>query len=558
MRRTIFRSMCGMALLAMVLAAFLITGLMCLESQNGMKEAVKTEVRYLSSAVEVSGDSYLEHLASRGDGNEINRITWIDEGGSVLYDSFADQETLENHSARPEIVQALRAGNGESTRYSRTLAEKTYYYASRLEDGSFIRVASTTKSGLAAVIGMIPLMFIMAVLLMIMTVILSEIRTKQIVAPINELDLDYLQEESIYDELSPLVRRLEKQKETIRRQLENMREKQEEFTAITENMNEGFLVIDKNSDVLSYNSSALRILGIDIADAEGENVNVLSFNRSANFREAVDTALKGKSCEKMMELNGHHYHLLANPAAESADQYGAVVVILDVTEQQNREVLRREFSANVSHELKTPLTSISGYAEIMKNGMVQPKDVPRFAEKIYVEAQRLIVLVGDIIRISQLDEGKVGLEKGLVDLHSAVSNVAERLRTAAQVSGVQIFLEGNSAMVQGNSQILDEMIFNLCENAVKYNRENGTVHIETGTDENGHSYVSVTDTGIGIPEEEQERVFERFYRVDKSHSKNIDGTGLGLSIVKHGASYHNASIKLESTPGKGTCIRIIF
>lgn len=558
MKRKIFWDMCRIALFAMVLATLLTTGLMCLELHQDMKQTVMTEVRYLESAIEVGGEEYLNHLASRGDGNSINRITWIGADGSVLYDSFADNKNLENHRDRPEVKQAIKQGRGESTRHSSTLAEMTYYYASRLQDGTVVRVASTTKSGLATIVGMIPVMLVLTVLIMGASMILADKQTKKIVEPINRLNPDYPQQEKVYDELSPLVHRLEKQKATIAHQMETLREKQEEFSAITENMKEGFIVVDSHADVISYNSSALRILGIDAVHAEGSGINVLSFNRSDNFRQLVDTVLKGESCEKNLELNGRYYQIIANPVVESHEKYGAVVVILDVTEMQNREALRREFSANVSHELKTPLTSISGYAEIMKNGLVQPQDVPRFAEKIYIEAQRLITLVGDIIRLSQLDEGKVETEKRPVDLYSIMTGVAERLHPVAERSGIRIITSGRSVMVIGNARILDEMVFNLCDNAIKYNRHKGYVRMEVGTEKNGHPYISVTDNGIGIPKEEQERIFERFYRVDKSHSKNIGGTGLGLSIVKHGAIYHNAVVKMDSTPGIGTHVKIIF
>ncbi|MGN0157719.1 MAG: ATP-binding protein [Brotaphodocola sp.] len=557
MKRKIFWNMCRVALFAMVLATMLTTGLMCLELQHDMKQKVVTEVRYLSSAIEVSGEAFLEHLSSHGDGNLTNRITWIDEDGSVLYDSFADRESLENHKDRPEIQQVLKQGRGESTRYSNTLAEQTYYYASRLSDGTIIRVASTMKSGLAAMVGTIPVMLVMAMVIMGVTMLLAEIQTKKIVEPINRLNPDAPQEEKVYDELSPLVHRLEKQKETIARQIETLREKQEEFTAITENMKEGFLIVDSHADVISYNSSALRILGVDGVYERGSGMNVLNFNRSGNFRQVVDTVLKGERCEKTLDLNGRHYQIIANPVVEAQDKYGAVVVILDVTEQQNRESLRREFSANVSHELKTPLTSISGYAEIMKNGLVQTQDIPRFSEKIYMEAQRLIMLVGDIIRLSQLDEGNIEIEKQPVDLYSVMKHVAERLQPVAQKKDIHISCEGHSAKVPGVEQILNEMVFNLCDNAIKYNRQGGFVKMEVGVLK-GKPYLSVMDNGIGIPKEEQERIFERFYRVDKSHSKSIGGTGLGLSIVKHGAIYHNASVKMESTPGKGTCVKIIF
>ncbi len=557
MKQKIFWNMCRVALFAMVLATLLTTGFMCLELQKEMRQTVMTEVRYLESAIEVSGQDFLHQLASRGDGNTINRITWIDEDGDVLYDSFMDTETMENHSDRPEIQQAMEHGRGESTRHSSTLAEQTYYYASRLSDGTIIRVASTTKSALATMFGTVPVMIIMAALIYGAAMVLADRQTKRIVEPINRLNPDSPQEEKVYDELSPLVRRLEKQKETIEQQMKTLREKQDEFRAITENMKEGFIVVDSRADVMSYNSSALHILGIDEGFAENAGMNVLNFNRSESFRQVVDEALAGQRSEQKLELYGRFYQIIANPVVESPGRYGAVVVILDVTEQQNRETLRREFSANVSHELKTPLTSISGYAEIMKNGLVQPQDVPRFSEKIYIEAQRLITLVGDIIKISQLDEGKVEMEKRPVDLYSIMNNVAERLQPVADRCDIRLSISGRSAIVFGAAQILDEMIFNVCDNAIKYNRSGGFVEMQTGV-ENGHAYVQVEDNGIGIPQEDQERIFERFYRVDKSHSKNIGGTGLGLSIVKHGAIYHKANVEMNSTLGKGTRVKIIF
>lgn len=557
MKRKIFGSICMVALFSMVLATLFNTWILSRDMQTQMKRAVETEVRYLESAMDTAGAEFLEHLKSRGDGNSINRITWVGTDGEVLYDSFADKETLENHAARPEIRQAFQSGAGLSTRLSDTLAERTYYYAARLEDGSVIRVASTMRSGLASMVHTIPWMALMAAAIFAATMGIAELQTKRIVEPINRLNPDEPQAEKVYDELSPLVRRLEKQKETIREQMETLREKQEEFEAITEHMHEGFIVVDSKADVISYNGSAARILGVDMQQTEDANINVLSFNRSESFRQAVDAALAGKRGEQNLELNGRHYQIIANPVVESWDKRGAVVVILDVTEQQNREDLRREFTANVSHELKTPLTSISGYAEIMKNGLVQPQDMARFSEKIYTEAQRLITLVGDIIKLSRLDEEKVESEKMAVDLHLIAVSVAERMKDVAKNSKVSLVLKGDSAVVQGNSQILDEMIFNLCDNAIKYNQPDGYVIISTEM-ENGRPVLTVEDNGIGIPTGEQERIFERFYRVDKSHSKQIGGTGLGLSIVKHGAIYHKAKVEMDSALGKGTTVRVVF
>ena len=556
MKRKIYWNMCLVALFSMIVGTLVTTWLLCQDLQQQMQRSVMTEVRYLEAAIEVGGQDYLDKLASRGDGNLVNRITWIQADGTVLYDSYADRENLENPGARPAGKEALEKGRGESVRTSDTLAEQTYYYASRLEDGTVIRVASTTRSGLATMIHTIPWMVVMAVAIFGATMLVADVQTKRIVAPINNLDPDAPQAEDVYDELSPLVRRLERQKDTIKQQMETLREKQEEFTAITENMREGFIIVDSKADVISYNSSAARILGSDW-NGTGANVNVLSLNRSASFRQVVDEALSGRHSEQVLDLNGRHYQIIANPVVESGDKWGAVVVILDVTEQQNREELRREFTANVSHELKTPLTSISGYAEIMKSGLVQAADMGRFSEKIYMEAQRLITLVGDIIKLSQLDEEKVGEEKSAVDLYHIAGAVVERMKDVAAKARVSLDIAGHSVVVQGAEQILDEMIFNLCDNAIKYNRPYGEVHVTVGV-EDGHPVLTVADTGIGIPEEDKDRIFERFYRVDKSHSKQIGGTGLGLSIVKHGAIYHKARVEMESTLGKGTTVRVVF
>lgn len=572
-KRKIYWNLCLVALLTMVVSALITTLLLCQDLQTQMRQAVMTEVRYLESAMEVSGEDYLSHLKSRGDGNSVNRITWVDANGSVLYDSYADSESLENHKDRPEIAAALKNGRGESVRTSRTLAEQTYYYAARLTDGSVIRVASTTKSALATVFHTVPVMIAMAVLIVLGVLILAEFQTKRIIAPINQMNPDDPQAGDVYDELAPLVRRLEKQKETIRQQMEILKEKQEEFSAITENMREGFLVVDSKGDVMSYNKSALKLLGISEGEegmlsrhgnAEWEehekkdaNVNIISINRSENFRRVVDEALKGSHCEEMLDVGNRHYQIIANPVAESEERSGAVVVILDVTEQQGREELRREFTANVSHELKTPLTSISGYAEIMMNGMVQPADMGRFSGKIYKEAQRLITLVGDIIRLSQLDEEKVQMEKSPVDLHLLASDVVKRLQDVAKKNQVTLMLTGKPTVVNGNPQILDEMIYNLCDNAIKYNKPFGEVEVNVAMIKD-HPVLTVEDDGIGIPPEDQERIFERFYRVDKSHSRQIGGTGLGLSIVKHGAIYHKAKVELKSAPGEGTTVRITF
>ena len=378
--------------------------------------------------------------------------------------------------------------------------------------------------------------------------------SKRILRPVNAIDLEHPEQSEVYEELSPLLSKIYNQNRVIDSQIEELQRKQAEFTAITENMSEGFLVIDDHTDLLSYNSGALRLLG---AEAGLSRRSVLALNRSEGFRKAVELSLSGEHCEQLFEREGRYLQIIANPVYHEEHVAGAVLVILDITEKHARESMRREFTANVSHELKTPLTSISGTAEIIKNGFVKPEDIPHFAGNIYDEAQRLITLIGDIMRLSQLDEDSVPFEKGPVDLYELASSVLCRLEAAAGKRGISLTLSGEHATVNGVSQVLDEMVFNLCDNAVKYSRENGHVRVFV-SEENGHVALRVEDDGIGIPAADQARVFERFYRVDKSHSKEIGGTGLGLSIVKHGAAFHNARVALESELGKGTTVTVTF
>lgn len=580
MKKKIYRSMCLMALLAILLSAFMTTVVYYNNLKDQMHREVTTEAHYLAAGLNQAGMEYLDSLPGNVRGAEKSRITVVSQDGTVLYDNFADSSSLENHKDRPEIQSAFKTGSGSGTRTSSTLSETTFYYALRLTDGTVVRVANTTKSVLAGILEMTPLLCAAAAAILVLSMILAEEQTRGIVQPINDINLDHPSETKIYDELAPLVGKVERQQETIRRQMDTLKAKQREFSAITENMSEGFLVIGKRGEVVSYNSSALRILGVEPSAVEekedetgyriqgyesgtgaegtaGGRINILSFNRSHIFRTSVDRALEGNHSEQNMELGGRVYQIIVNPVLEGEEVSGAIMVILDVTEKAEREDLRREFSANVSHELKTPLTSISGYAEIMKNGLVRPEDMRRFSENIYQEAQRMITLVGDIIKLSQLDESQVELEKADVDLYDIARGVTERLKGQARVQKVELKLTGTSQRVFGTAQILDEMIYNLCDNGIKYNKPGGHVTISI-SEEHGHPVVLVEDDGIGIPETDQERVFERFYRVDKSHSRQIGGTGLGLSIVKHGAIYHGARVEMESKIGVGTKVRIVF
>ncbi|MFQ6829338.1 MAG: ATP-binding protein [Acutalibacter sp.] len=550
MRKKIFKNMCLLALVTILLSSLLVTIVYYANSDARMKSEVREETRFVRGAVELSGQDYLATVE-----NTANRITLIDTDGTVLYDNQADPATMENHSDREEFQEASTAGAGEATRISDTIAEQTFYYAVKLQNGQVLRVAATTDSVFAAVLAVLPWILGVEVLVAVCTVLFSNFLTKKIVAPINRLDLDHPADNEIYDELSPLLGKISRQNEVIAQQMKSLREKQEEFTSITENMSEGFLVLDNNTDILSYNTSALRLLGAETVPAES-HVSALALNRSAGFRSAVDGALAGKRSEQLVR-QGRCCQVMANPVLRDGEVEGAVVVILDITEREERENLRREFTANVSHELKTPLTSISGFAEIIKNGIVKPEDIPRFAGNIYEESQRLVTLVDDILNLSRLDEADVQLEREDFDLSSLARDVAGRLKASAKKNGVVITVIGDKAEINGVKSIVDEMVFNLVDNAVKYNKQNGRVTVTVDSSSDGTA-LTVTDTGIGIPQADVDRVFERFYRVDKSHSKEIGGTGLGLSIVKHGAAFHNAKVSLQSTEGEGTTVRLVF
>ena len=403
-------------------------------------------------------------------------------------------------------------------------------------------------------VSMVQPLLIILVLSLILAAVLANRLSKGIIRPILDLDLEHPEECDTYDELSPLLTRIRRQNDTIRGQMDQLRQRQQEFSALTENMTEGFVLLDQKGHVLSYNSGALRLLG---AIPPGGEANVLTLDRTDAFRRVVEQVLDGVRGQTRLDRQGRCVHLLADPVFREGAVSGAVLVLLDVTEREQGERMRREFTANVSHELKTPLTAISGMAEIIKDGLVDPKDVAGFAGDIYKESQRLISLVEDIIHLSRLDEGGVGLETAPVDLLELCRRVMERLEPAAKRAGVSVSVEGMPATIHGIPAVLEEMVYNLCDNAIKYNRPGGSVALNLSLGEK-EIELSVADTGIGIPAEDQERVFERFYRVDKSHSKEIGGTGLGLSIVKHGAALHNAAIRLESAPGHGTTVRLIF
>mgnify|MGYP002568417462 FL=1 len=548
MNNKIFKSSFLTTLFVLIATIALIMGVLFDFFEDQIQKEIENEAEYLAQAVENEGIQFFDSF----DVNE-NRITLISADGTVIFDNQIDAASLDNHAEREEIKQAMETGSGMSTRYSKTLTEKTVYYALKLSDNNILRVSTDQYTVVTILLGMVQPLLIVLIIAFVLTIILSSRVSKAIIKPINELDLDCPENNETYEELTPLLKKISIQKQIITKQLSEAHQKQEEFNLITENMNEGFLVIDKNTNILTYNSAALKLLGVESTELKP----VLSVCREKNFRDAVDLVLSGEKSVNMIERFGRTYRIIANPVFENDSVIGAVIIIIDVTEIEKGDEMRREFTANVSHELKTPLTSISGFAELMKNGDVAGETVVDFSKSIYCEAQRLISLVNDIIKISELDEGNFLAENERVDLYDLAGEIIERLKSEAAKKNISFSLIGSQAEVLGVPKILDEMLYNICDNAVKYNKENGTVDIIINqTDKKVN--VIVRDTGIGIPQEHQQRVFERFYRVDKSHSKKVGGTGLGLAIVKHGAIYHNAEIKLESEENKGTTITLTF
>ena len=549
MTKKIFRSTVVSAAVILVLGITLVMAALYQYLGKEIDSELEKEGEYLSYGVESDGVTYLEQIK-----NSDARITYIAQDGTVLYDSQADISKMKNHSDRKEFQEAQKHGNGYAERISDTLAEKTVYYAIRLSDDSVLRVSNTRASVLALVLRLVPSLIVILVILLILAGIISSRMAKKIVEPINQLDLDYPEENEGYEEIGPLLSKIHKQNRQISVQLENARRNQEEFAIITENMQEGLLVIDAYTMILSGNSSVWRMFQMK-EPKTGQSV--YSLDRNEDFRKVIEYALKGQHGSALLNLDGEFVQMIANPVFREERVVGAVLLLMNETEKIQRENLRREFSANVSHELKTPLTSISGFAEIIQDGFVKDEDIKKFAGRIYKEAQRLIQLVEDTIKVSQLDEDVNPYEWEQVDLYGVVKDVCNNLKGIAEKKNVHLFIDGKSLVFRTVRPILEEVIYNLCDNGIKYNKEDGTVSIHF-RDLGEQVELSVKDTGIGIPREECSRVFERFYRVDKSHSKEIGGTGLGLSIVKHGVTFLGGTLNMLSEPGKGTEITMVF
>ena len=542
----IFRNFVLICFCVFAVSVGLFIGVLYRNFSDNLDAELIQQTELLGDGLEYAGVGYLETISLP------NRVTWVDAQGTVLYDNQASAAEMANHANREEIREALETGFGKSVRYSDTIAERTVYAARQLSDGTVIRVAQSQSTALAMLLELTGPIALILCAALVLSMVLAFRLSRRLMAPILELDLEHPENCHTYDELTPLLFRIRRQNETIQQQMDELRRQQEEFRELTEYMSEGIVVLDRNSCVLSCNSAALKLLG---AKAPGPDAGALDLDDSEVFRTIIRQVLQGLGGQGRIDRNGRCIQIMADPVEREGELSGSVLVLLDVTAQENSEKLRREFTANVSHELKTPLTSISGMAEIMKSGIVRPEDMPEFAGDIHRESKRLIALVEDIIHLSQLDEGGILPQHTDVELKGLAEQVLLRLRHQAEQAGVELKLEGEGFEVSGISGVLEEMIYNLCDNAVKYNRHGGSVTVNVDP---AARTLTVTDTGIGIPEADQQRVFERFYRVDKSRSRQIGGTGLGLSIVKHGAALHDIRIELSSVPDEGTSVKLNF
>lgn len=588
MIKRIFKNTFWVSMVTLLISYVIIVGILYDYFDNQIRTELKSEAEYIACGIDAVGEEYLTNfnqnvfINQNVDTSEAhkNRITWVDKDGNVLFDSDVEEKKMENHKDRDEIQDAIKEGEGYAVRYSNTLDEQTVYYAVELRDGSVLRVSSAYNTVFSIVIAMLQPTAFLVFLIIILSYFMSKSVAKNIVAPINNMDLLYGEMDEEYEELVPLLKRIRKQNILIDQQMDDLRNQQAKFQALTEHMREGFLVLDRNEKILSYNMAAVELLEAS-KEIDYTGQNIVSFDRNRNVREAVQEALKGVRSQRDLEVGDRIYRILANPiiiedvvkdetAARQAPKDvsvpeeqvdGVIIIVLDETEKEKREQLRREFTSNVSHELKTPLTSISGVAEIIMNGIVKPEDIPEFAKNIYEEAGRLIDLVNDIIFLSKLDEETVVYETEEIHLRELAKQVKERLKIPCKNKEVAIHIVGEDVVMEGISSMIEEVLYNLCDNGIKYNKQGGKVAVTLhSVMEDGipKAVITVEDTGIGIPSEEQERIFERFYRVDKSHSKAIGGTGLGLSIVKHVVLLHHGNIGIESEPGNGTTITVVL
>lgn len=550
MKRHIFRSICMVAFVAVISLFILITGRLYAYFTGVQFQQLKVQTELASKAVNDEGMDYFKHLSKSVD----YRITWIDKNGDVLFDNQELASKMENHSQREEFKEAKKHGVGQSDRYSNTLMRRSLYCAQQLNDGSVLRLSSDQNSVLSLALNMLQPIAGMVLLVILFSLYFANRVSQRIVQPLNEMDLDHPLSKDHYEELSPLLHRIDLQQRQLKEQEDALRHKQYEFDTVTSNMNEGLALLNPEGIILFLNRKAKLLLG---ANDESVGKDILMVNRSLKVHDLLTQAQAGKKEECLLDVNGETYQMLASPIMGSHNVRGIALLILNVTEKIQAEALRREFTGNVSHELKSPLHTISGCAELLMNHMVKPGDEPRFVSQIYNEAQRMIALVEDIIKLSHLDEGAQDMAYEDVEVLPFCQSIVDRLQAKADKSKVTLSLQGDATSLHVIPQLFESIIYNLCDNGIKYNKENGKVDI-TVKDELDFVTISIQDTGIGIPREDHQRIFERFYRVDKSHSKEVGGTGLGLSIVKHAVQVLHAQLSVDSIPNKGTTMQIRF
>ena len=551
MTRRIFRNILLTAVLALLLTSALLVGTLYSVYEERISAELRTEAEYIVRALDVAQDD-LDYFAGIV---PTTRVTLISPDGAVLYDSQADESRMDSHAERPEVLEAVLSGTGESTRYSNTISQLTIYYARRTANGNVLRIASTRSSVLGVFLNVAPQIVVMLLTVTALSLLIAKYAARQIVQPINDLDLNTPLANEVYDELTPLLQRMDRQHTQIHQQMRDLARAHSDLNAIMQNMREGLILIDRESHILSINPSAMKIFGVQNVPAQ--DAPLAAICQEAAVIDIVRAAQDGTSGDTILTRGDRTYRVFASPVIRENKVRGAVLLALDVSARYAAEASRREFTANVSHELKTPLTSISGYAEIIESGIAQAADVPVFAGKIHAEAKRLVALVNDILELSRLDE-KQGLgAQEPVALLPMMHALAENFQPIAAERDIALTIEGGNLTITGYPVLLRELFHNLIDNAVKYTPAGGRVTIRL-SQEDGHPLCTVTDTGIGIPAEHQRHIFERFYRVDKSHSRQTGGTGLGLAIVKHVAEVHQAQIRLASTPGQGTAVSIRF
>lgn len=549
MKKSIFRSISFVIIGVFLASIIFIMGALYEYFSQTQHNQLKTQTQLVAQAIENQGASYFEELE-----NTQTRITWIASDGNVLYDSDTNSDKMDNHLNRDEVRQALANGYGESSRYSSTLMERQLYCAIRLEDGTVLRVSGAHLSIPSLFLIMWQPIVVVGSISIILSLCIASRISNKIVKPLNDINLDNPDENNEYKELQPLIERVNSQKRQLKAQSAELKRKQLEFETATDYMSEGVVLLNDKGIILSINKTAIKILSVS-KFCVGKDIFLL--NNSLELQEILRKAKNGEHCETMICLDNKEYQINASPIVSDKSLTGIALFIFDISEKEKGEQMRREFTANVSHELKTPLHSISGYAELLQNGMVKPEDTKEFSGRIFSEAQRMIVLIDDIIKLSHLDEGEGDAKREEVDLYTLSEEVIRILQPSANENGIILELSGESAKIFGIPTLLNGIIYNLCDNAIKYNRQNGSVSIEI-KDKSDEVIISVSDSGIGIPEEHLDRIFERFYRVDKSHSKEVGGTGLGLSIVKHSARLHNAQIDLQSVVDGGTTVTVRF